>query len=151
MSLALFMKEPEKYDAYNILMKFKEPDTCIFIKEHYNKPKNLNLSIFDSTEILNFEGSIISDDIEHSLMVMNSVCRCELYHIYNPKDKRLMDLIKLSKYKNIIFCLNNIEDLEDLRRKVGQNQIKSVKKIESLEKLIGGINDYKRIRSCQKI
>jgi hypothetical protein len=149
MSLSLFLENPERHDAYNILSKFKDMDTCVFVKEHFNKPHDLDYAIFDSTEILNFSGSIISDSIDNSLQIINSTSRCTLYHLYDPNDKKLIDLMKLSKYNHIVFCCETDEDLSDLRRKIGN--VKDVRKFESLEKLIEVINVNKRIRNCQKI
>jgi len=148
MNIALFLNNEKKYDAYNLLKKYKTPETCIFVKEHFGKPLSSDFAVFDSTEILDYSGAIISDDINNSLLVSNSFSDYELYYIYDRKCKNLIDLMSISGNNRITFCCESEEDVKDVTRKLG-----SVKTLhfESFEKLLEEIYNAKRIRYCKKI
>lgn len=148
MNIALFLNNEKKYDAYNLLNKYKTPETCIFIKDHFGKPQFSNFAVFDSTEILDYSGAIISDDINNSLLVSNSFSDYELYHIYDRNCKNLIDLINISKNTKTIFCCESKEDVIDVVRKFGNVKILQ---FESFEKLLEEINNAKRVRYCKKI
>jgi hypothetical protein len=142
MSLALFLKkEINKPHAYQALKELNIHGKCIFTSTSEDKVVGRDIAVFDNTEILDFKGCIISDDIESSLYVTRFCSSYVLYHIYDPEDKRLFDLIKLSSQKNIYFSFLSEQDKEDFTRKVpGIFKGKCYKNIESLIK--EGIEQY---------
>jgi hypothetical protein len=95
-------------------------DASIFFDGVSHVPFKINCGLFNSTDLWNFNGCLVTMSLDNAFTALKIVNNIELFYYYNWEDKKnILLLIKLLKNNIKIICRNQ-EDADNLYRLTGQ-------------------------------
>jgi hypothetical protein len=98
-------------------------DASIFFNGIGPVPFVINCGIFNSTDLWNFHGSLVTTSLDNTFMACGIVNNIEIFYYYNwEEDKNTLKLIQLLN-KNIKVICRNQEDEENLFRLTGKKSL----------------------------
>lgn len=112
MTLAVLLENnTNKVKAYKHLSKdTKSPiSRCVFTSDKRDfLLEPLKVGVFDTTEILNFSGGIVVDNIENAHYVLNNCPNCKIYFLCDDDNYKedLFSFIRLIQESNVHLVLH---------------------------------------------
>lgn len=94
-------------------------DASIFFDGIAGVPFKIDCGLFNSTDLWNFNGCLITTSLNNAFTALKIVNNIELFYYYNWDEKNVLSLIKLLKNNIKVICRNQ-EDADDLYRLTGQ-------------------------------
>lgn len=94
-------------------------DASIFFDGIASVPFKIDCGLFNSTDLWNFNGCLITTSLNNAFTALKIVNNIELFYYYNWDEKNVLSLIKLLKNNIKVICRNQ-EDADDLYRLTGQ-------------------------------
>jgi hypothetical protein len=98
----------------------KIKDASIFFDGVASVPFKIDCGLFNSTDLWNFNGSLLTTSLDNAFRSLKIVNNIELFYYYNwDENKNVLLLIKLLKNNIRVICRNQ-EDADNLYRLTGQ-------------------------------
>ena len=113
-------------------------DASLFYDGVCHNPVNLNFGLFNSTDLWNFDGSLIVTNLNSLVNSLNIVNKIDIYYYYGWENKlKALDILfALSRGAKII-CRNQ-EDAKYIKRITGNDPIGISKNFENIIDLLRG-------------
>ena len=111
-----FAKELFDYGKEKKILK----DKSIFYNSAMHNEVNIKCGMFNSTDIWNFSGTIVTFSLSNCLSVTNIINNFNVAYIYGLEEKlNVFNLLKISQEKNVKFMSSSPEKQKELFRITG--------------------------------
>jgi len=115
-------------------------DASLFYDSIGHMPIKLNCGLFNSTDIWNFRGKLITTTLDGTVSATNITNNSKIYYYYGWEQRpNVLDLI-YALSKNINLICRDTEDDQYLKRVTGTNPLGISSNFENILSLIGDSN-----------
>jgi len=113
-------------------------DASLFYDGICHNPVNLNFGLFNSTDLWNFDGSLIVTNLNSLVNALNIVNKIDIYYYYGWENKlKALDILFALSRGAKILCRNE-EDASYIKRITGQYPLGLSKNFENIVTLLKG-------------
>ena len=111
-------------------------DASIFFDGVASVPFKIDCGLFNSTDLWNFNGSLITTSLDNAFTALKIVNNIELFYYYDwGENKNVLSLIKLLKNNIKVICRNQ-ENADNLYRLTGQRSVGISEDYNNIVKII---------------